>query len=52
MLGLKYSRIQFMPGLMPAGIAGSMIIDTEGGAKTFLSTRLKIAPARVIPAAA
>jgi MoxR-like ATPase len=31
-LGLKYSRIQFTPGLMPADIVGSMIIDTEGGA--------------------
>ncbi len=31
---LKYSRIQFTPDLMPADIVGSMIIDTEGGAKT------------------
>src|ERR1700726_12050 len=31
---LKYSRIQFPPDLMPADIVGSMIIDTEGGAKT------------------
>src|SRR6202451_3003144 len=33
-LDLKYSRIQFTPDLMPADIVGSMIIDTEGGAKT------------------
>jgi len=32
-LNLKYSRIQFTPDLMPADIVGSMIIDTEGGAK-------------------
>jgi MoxR-like ATPase len=32
-LDLKYSRIQFTPDLMPADIVGSMIIDTEGGAK-------------------
>src|SRR5689334_18590200 len=32
-LHLKYSRIQFTPDLMPADIVGSMIIDTEGGAK-------------------
>src|SRR5277367_4916095 len=31
---LKYSRIQFTPDLMPADIVGSMIIDTEGGAKS------------------
>jgi MoxR-like ATPase len=33
-LHLKYSRIQFTPDLMPADIVGSMIIDTEDGAKT------------------
>jgi len=33
-LHLKYSRIQFTPDLMPADIVGSMIIDTEGAAKT------------------
>ena len=33
-LHLKYSRIQFTPDLMPADIVGSMIMDTEGGAKT------------------
>ena len=33
-LHLKYSRIQFTPDLMPADIVGSMMIDTEGGAKT------------------
>src|ERR1700722_8196490 len=33
-LHLKYSRIQFPPDLMPADIVGSMMIDTEGGAKT------------------
>jgi MoxR-like ATPase len=32
-LHLKYSRIQFTPDLMPGDIVGSMIIDTEGGAK-------------------
>src|SRR6266851_921821 len=32
-LHLKYSRIQFTPDLMPADIVGSMIIDTESGAK-------------------
>src|SRR5271154_2491199 len=32
-LHLKYSRIQFTPDLMPADIAGSMIIDTDGGSK-------------------
>src|SRR5271169_2963988 len=32
-LNLKYSRIQFTPDLMPGDIVGSMIIDTEGGAK-------------------
>ena len=32
-LHLKYSRIQFTPDLMPADIVGSMIIDSEGGAK-------------------
>jgi MoxR-like ATPase len=30
---LKYSRIQFTPDLMPADIVGSMIIDSEAGAK-------------------
>jgi len=30
---LKYSRIQFMPNLMPADIVGSMIIDSESGSK-------------------
>ena len=30
---LKYSRIQFTPDLMPADIVGSMIIDSESGAK-------------------
>jgi MoxR-like ATPase len=30
---LKYSRIQFTPDLMPADIVGSMIMDTESGAK-------------------
>ena len=30
---LKYSRIQFTPDLMPGDIVGSMIIDTESGAK-------------------
>jgi MoxR-like ATPase len=30
---LKYSRIQFTPDLMPADIVGSMIIDSDGGAK-------------------
>src|ERR1700676_5717531 len=33
-LHLKYSRIQFTPDLMPGDIVGSMIIDTEGGAKS------------------
>ncbi len=34
-LQLKYSRIQFTPDLMPADIAGSMIIDTsESGARS------------------
>ncbi|MBZ5605358.1 MAG: AAA family ATPase [Acidobacteriia bacterium] len=33
-LHLKYSRIQFTPDLMPADIVGSMMMDTEGGAKT------------------
>jgi len=33
-LHLKYSRIQFTPDLMPADIVGSMMIDSEGGAKT------------------
>src|SRR6516162_6825603 len=33
-LHLKYSRIQFTPDLMPADIVGSIIIDTEDGAKT------------------
>jgi len=33
-LNLKYSRIQFTPDLMPADIVGSMIIDTERGAKS------------------
>src|SRR5579862_6627971 len=28
-LGLRYSRIQFTPDLMPADIVGSMIMDTE-----------------------
>jgi MoxR-like ATPase len=32
-LQLKYSRIQFTPDLMPADIVGSMIMDTESGAK-------------------
>jgi MoxR-like ATPase len=32
-LHLKYSRIQFTPDLMPGDIVGSMIIDTESGAK-------------------
>jgi len=32
-LHLKFSRIQFTPDLMPGDIVGSMIIDTEGGAK-------------------
>src|SRR5450631_3668797 len=32
-LHLKYSRIQFTPDLMPGDIVGSMIIDTEDGAK-------------------
>jgi MoxR-like ATPase len=32
-LHLKYSRIQFTPDLMPADIVGSMIIDTEDGAR-------------------
>ena len=32
-LNLKYSRIQFTPDLMPADIVGSMIIDSEAGAK-------------------
>src|SRR6516225_9257412 len=32
-LHLKYSRIQFTPDLMPADIVGSMIIDSESGAK-------------------
>src|SRR6476659_5341457 len=30
---LKYSRIQFTPDLMPADIVGSMIIDSDAGAK-------------------
>jgi MoxR-like ATPase len=30
---LKFSRIQFTPDLMPADIVGSMIIDSESGAK-------------------
>jgi len=30
---LKYSRIQFTPDLMPADIVGSMVIDSEAGAK-------------------
>ncbi len=35
-LHLKYSRIQFTPDLMPADIAGSMIIETdERGSKGF-----------------
>ncbi len=33
-LHLKYSRIQFTPDLMPADIVGSMMIDTEDGART------------------
>src|SRR5258708_1051254 len=33
-LHLKYSRIQFTPDLMPADIVGSMMIDTERGAKS------------------
>src|SRR6202162_4947101 len=32
-LHLKYSRIQFTPALMPGDIVGSLIIDTESGAK-------------------
>jgi len=32
-LHLKYSRIQFTPDLMPADIVGSMIMDTESGAR-------------------
>ncbi len=32
-LHLKYSRIQFTPDLMPADIVGSMIIETDDGAK-------------------
>ena len=28
-LGLKYSRIQFTPDLMPADIVGSMIVETD-----------------------
>src|ERR1700756_2488347 len=32
-LHLKYSRIQFTPDLMPADIVGSMMMDTESGAK-------------------
>ncbi len=35
-LGLRYSRIQFTPDLMPADIVGSMIMDTdEHGHKNF-----------------
>ncbi len=35
-LGLKYSRIQFTPDLMPADIVGSMIMETdERGHKSF-----------------
>src|ERR1700676_791246 len=33
-LHLKYSRIQFTPDLMPADIVGSMMIDTEDGARS------------------
>ena len=32
-LHLKYSRIQFTPDLMPGDIVGSMIIDSESGAR-------------------
>ena len=32
-LSLKYSRIQFTPDLMPGDIVGSMVFDTEAGAK-------------------
>jgi len=32
-LHLKYSRIQFTPDLMPGDIVGSMIIDSENGAR-------------------
>jgi MoxR-like ATPase len=32
-LQLKYSRIQFTPDLMPGDIVGSMIMDTESGAR-------------------
>src|SRR6202522_924392 len=32
-LNLKYSRIQFTPDLMPGDIVGSVVIDTESGAK-------------------
>src|SRR5712671_6784611 len=32
-LHLKYSRIQFTPDLMPGDIVGSMMTDTESGAK-------------------
>src|SRR5271167_119485 len=32
-LHLKYSRIQFTPDLMPADIVGSMMLDSESGAR-------------------